>query len=111
MEDTLTQGISCGKGQCREVLLRDTQDSGQAEVFKCVGCGRTAAARNVDGTGPLDIERQADDLYSHAVELLRQQVCCIHCIQFEHHRCAADTKCNEAIQYLVEVISGCIPKS
>lgn len=68
------QGISCSKGQCREVLLKDAQADAVADVFKCVGCGSTVAGRNVDGTGPLDMEKKADDLYNHAVGVLQQQV-------------------------------------
>lgn len=68
------QGISCSKGQCGEVMLKDSQPDSDAEVFKCVGCGNTVAGRNVEGSGPLDVEKQADDLYKHAVGVLQQQV-------------------------------------
>ncbi len=56
-------------------MLKDTQEGTSTQVFKCVGCGRTVAARNVEGTCPLDIEQQADDLYHHAADVLREQVC------------------------------------
>lgn len=69
------QGISCGKGQCEEVMLKHTQADNQADVFKCVGCGNTVAGSNVEGSGPLDMEKQADDLYNHAFDVLQQQVC------------------------------------
>ena len=68
------QGISCSKGQCGEVMLKDSQPDSVAEVFKCVGCGSTVTGRSVDGSGPLDVEKQADDLYKHAVGVLQQQV-------------------------------------
>lgn len=72
--DMRVQGISCSKGQCGEVMLKDSQPGSVAEVFKCVGCANTVTARNVDGSGPLDVEKQADDLYKHAVGVLQQQV-------------------------------------
>ena len=68
------QGISCSKGQCGEVMLKHSQPDTQGEVFKCVACGNTVAGRNVEGSGPLDVEKQADDLYNHAVAVLQQQV-------------------------------------
>lgn len=68
------QGMSCSKAQCGEVMLKHTQPDTQADVFKCVGCGNMAAARNVEGSGPLDMEQQADDLYNHALGVLQQQV-------------------------------------
>ena len=68
------QGISCSKDQCGEVMLKDSQPDSVAEVFKCVGCGHTVTGRSVDGSGPLDVEKQADELYSHAVGILQQQV-------------------------------------
>ena len=70
------QGILCGKGQCREVLITDKQGGGQEEVFKCIGCGRTAPGRAVDGTGPRDVEQQATKLWNHALLTLRQKVSC-----------------------------------
>ena len=69
------QGFSCSKGLCRDVMLKDVQPGTAEDVFKCVVCGHTTPARTVDGTGPLDIEQQADDMYRDAVGVLRQQVC------------------------------------
>ena len=66
------QGISCSRAQCRDVMLKDAQNYVGADVFKCVACGSTAPGR--DGTGPLDAEKHADDLYKHALGVLQQQV-------------------------------------
>ncbi|KAL0049888.1 hypothetical protein WJX82_000076 [Trebouxia sp. C0006] len=71
--DRFLEGFSCGKGQCREVMLMDKQEGAEEDVFKCVGCGHTTPARTVEGNGPLDVEKQADDMYHHAVNVLRQQ--------------------------------------
>lgn len=56
-------------------MLKDVQTGMAEDVFKCVTCGHTTPARTVDGTGPLDIEQHADDMYRDAVGMLRQQVC------------------------------------
>ena len=55
-------------------MLMDKQEGAAEDMFKCVGCGRTTPARTVEGNGPLDAEKQADDMYHHAVNVLRQQV-------------------------------------
>ncbi len=68
------QGISCNKGHCAEVMLKHTQADMQADVFKCVGCGNKVNGSNVQGSGPLDVEKQADDIYNHALSVLQQQV-------------------------------------
>ena len=56
-------------------MLNDVQTGTAEDVFKCVTCGHTTPARTVDGTGPLDVEQRADDMYRVAVGVLRQQVC------------------------------------
>ncbi|KAL3131726.1 hypothetical protein ABBQ38_007447 [Trebouxia sp. C0009 RCD-2024] len=71
--DRFLEGISCGKGQCGEVMLKHTQADNQADVFKCVGCGNTVAGSNVAGSGPLDMQKQANGLYNHAFNVLLQQ--------------------------------------
>ena len=70
------QGISCSKGQCGEVMLKDSQPDRlpPSDVFKCVGCGNTVDGRNVNGSAPIDVEMQADKMYNHAVSVLQQQV-------------------------------------
>lgn len=55
-------------------MLKDSQPDSVVDVFKCVGCGNTVNGRTVDGCGPLDVEKQADDLYNHALGVLQQQV-------------------------------------
>lgn len=55
-------------------MLMDKQEGAAEDIVKCVGCGRTTPARTVEGNGPLDVEKQADDMYHHAVNVLRQQV-------------------------------------
>ena len=55
-------------------MLKYTEADTHADAFKCVGCGTTAPGRRVDGAGPLDIEQRAEDMYSHAVGVLHQQV-------------------------------------
>lgn len=55
-------------------MLMDKQEGAAEDIFKCVACGRTTPARTVEGNGPLDVEKQADDMYHHAVNVLRQQV-------------------------------------
>ena len=55
-------------------MLKHIQADTQADMFKCVGCGNTVTGRNVEGSGPLDMEQQADDLYNHALGVLQQQV-------------------------------------
>ena len=81
----MLQGISCSKGQCGEVMLKHTQADTKADVFQCVGCCKTVAGRSVEGCGPLDVEKQADDLYNHALSVLQQQVWVIRFI----HSCTA----------------------
>ncbi len=55
-------------------MLMDKQEGAEEDMFQCVGCGHTTPARTVEGSGPLDVEKQADDMYHHAVNVLRQQV-------------------------------------
>ena len=77
------QGISCSKAQCQEVLLKH-KEAGDNDVWKCVGCGCTVSPSNVDATGPLDIENQADSLYAQAMHALQEQVT-RHCdLHFSH---------------------------
>ena len=85
-----TQGVECPNTTCNGVLIRrQNEPGGEVLDFTCAQCKRVSLPRNRQGTGPLDLEQQANAMLQQGLAAARQAVSSAHARPVQQCACAA----------------------